>query len=419
VKKSDNTTWEVEHPCPQCGAPVTLAETDRLFACSYCRVRLYLLSGDYFRYYLPPRSAHSKEILFAPYWRFKGLSFFCGGEGVTYRVNDLSYLASQHSFLPRSLGIRPQALKLRFLSPEITARFFPLQLPVKSVMETVERHLHSLDGPAAGGPVSHKAYLGETISLIYSPLFIQGTMFHDGILGKPVAPLPKEFVDDAFAAEELKGCEIKFIPTLCPHCGWDLSGERDSAALFCKNCESVWVASAGGLKPLDFGIVPSKEEGGLHLPFWKMKARVEGLKLQSFADLLRMANVSRLPKEEWKESAFYFWSPAFKAPPELFLRLSQGMTLSQPQGEYEKGLAGASLYPVTFPLGEAEESIKVTISNFAIHKKTLLPRLDGIRIHLDESLLIFLPFVPVGQELIESQTKFCIHKNALRLGRTL
>jgi len=419
VKKSSSRTWEIEHPCPQCGAPVTLEETDRLFACSYCRVRLYLLSKDYFRYYLPPRNSQSKEILFVPYWRFKGLAFFCNRNEVTYRVNDLSYLASQHSFLPRSLGFRPQVFKLRFLSNEIGARFFPLQLPLKSVMGTVERHLHSLDEPGSPGPVFYKAYLGETVSLIYSPLFIQGDMFHDAILGKPVASIPKNFVDDLFPSDQLKDCEIRFVPTLCPHCGWDLSGERDSAVLFCKNCDSAWTASGTGLKPLDFGIIPSKEEGVLHLPFWRMKAHIDGLRLQSFADLLRLANVPRLPKEEWEGLDFYFWSPAFKVPPELFLRLSQGMTISQPQGEFEKEFSKATLYPVTFPLGEAEESIQVTIANFAMNKKTLLQKLNGIHIRLDQSLLVYLPFIPVGQELIESQTKFCIHKNALKLGRTL
>jgi len=419
VKRSNNTTWEIEHPCPQCGAPVTLEETDRLFACSYCRVRLYLLSRDYFRYYLPPRNVPAQETLLVPYWRFKGLSFFCSRESVTYRVNDLSYLASQHSFLPRSLGFRPQVLKLRFLSSEMPAKFFPLQLSVKSLMETVERHLHSLDEPGSAGPVFHKAYLGETVSLIYSPLFVRGNMFHDAILGKPVAPIPKDFVDDLLPSDQLRDCGVRFVPILCPHCGWDLSGERDSVVLFCKNCDSAWTASATGFEPLDFGVIPSKEEGALHLPFWRMKAHIEGLKLQSFADLLRVANVPRLPKAGWEETDFYFWSPAFKAPPDLFLRLNQGMTISQPQGEFEKGFSKVALYPVTFPLGEAEESIKVTIANFAIHKKTVLPKLNGIDIRLDQSLLVYLPFIPVGPEFVEAQTKFCIHRNALRLGRTL
>jgi hypothetical protein len=42
----------IEYQCPQCGAPAILTETDRLFTCQFCRVKSYLLPGDYFRYVL-------------------------------------------------------------------------------------------------------------------------------------------------------------------------------------------------------------------------------------------------------------------------------------------------------------------------------------------------------------------------------
>ncbi len=97
VKKSETLSWKIEHECPQCGGPVTLEETDRLFSCAYCRVRLYLLSRDYFRYSLPASESFSRDILFVPYWRFKGTVFFCTANGIKHTFNDVSSLAS----LPR------------------------------------------------------------------------------------------------------------------------------------------------------------------------------------------------------------------------------------------------------------------------------------------------------------------------------
>ena len=65
----------IDHQCPQCGAPATLEETERLFTCPFCRVKSYLVTRDYFRYMLPHAAPAGKSLVFLPYWRFKG-SFF-------------------------------------------------------------------------------------------------------------------------------------------------------------------------------------------------------------------------------------------------------------------------------------------------------------------------------------------------------
>ena len=44
----------LSHQCPQCGAPVELDETDRIFACPSCQVRLFIHAGGPLRYYLKP-----------------------------------------------------------------------------------------------------------------------------------------------------------------------------------------------------------------------------------------------------------------------------------------------------------------------------------------------------------------------------
>jgi hypothetical protein len=124
-------------------------------------------------------------------------------------------------------------------------------------------------------------------------------------------------------------------------------------------------------------------------------------------------------KEEEEGFDLYFWSPAFKVPPELFLKLTQGMTISQPREEFERSIPWSSLYPVTLPVSEAAETIKITIANFAIDKKTIFPKINEINIHLNESLLVYLPFTPSGIDFIEPHTQLCIHKNYLKLGRNL
>jgi ribosomal protein S27AE len=419
VKRSEVSTWKIEQECPQCGGPVILEETDRLFLCSYCRVRLYLLTQDYFRYYLPPSGSFSKDVILAPYWRFKGIVFFCKASGIKHTINDVSSLASSHTFLPGSLGFRPQTLRLKFLSSNVEARIFQRQVPLKKVIEKIERRSDLLEDGQTPGPIFHEAFIGESISLIYSPLFIQGDMFHDAVLGKPVASIPNDFVDDLLPLDQGKDWQVTFVSTLCPQCGWDLLGERDSVVLFCKHCDSVWEASERGLKEVDFGMIPTKEAHAFHLPFWRMETAIQGLELQSYAELLRMANVPVVMKREWEESGFYFWAPAFKVPPVPFLRSTQALTLSEPKEEFERNLPGPPLYPANFPSNEAAESIKVTIANIAADKMTILPKLSEIDIQIRRYHLIFLPFILVGNEFVQSRTRFCIHKNVLNLGRNL
>lgn len=419
VKNSETNSWEIEHPCPQCGAPVTLKETDRLLSCSFCKVRLYLLSQDYFKYYLPPSESFSKNVLFVPYWRFKGVTFFWKNDGVKYKASDLSSLASPYTFLPPSLGVRPQTLKLKFLSSKIEAKFFQSQVPLKMIIENVERRWSLLDDSSVGSPVFHTSLMSETVSMIYSPVFIQGDAFHDGILGKPIVSVPKDFVDDLLPGGQENGLEIKFMPTLCPNCGWDLLGERDSVLLFCKHCESVWEASENGLNPVDFGMITSREDHAFYLPFWRMGVSIKELQIDSYADLLRMANVPKVMKKEWEQLNFYFWAPAFKLPPEPFLRSTQALTLSEPQDEFERNLPGSPLYSANFPSHRAADSIKITIANIAVHRMEIFPKLSQMDIKVNKFHLIFLPFTLMGSEFVQSQTQFCIHQNALKLGQNL
>jgi hypothetical protein len=347
------------------------------------------------------------------------MAFFCKDDSLGRRIIDVSSLALRHTLLPHSLGVRPQALKLRFISPEMKAMFFKPHVPLDTIIQNIGMQLPPLNDSVSIGPFDYKAFIGETASLIYSPIFIHQDIAHDGILGKPLASIPRDFADGLLSFDQQKDWQIKFVSTLCPNCGWDLLGERDSVALFCRNCNSAWKASQAGLEELDFGMIPSKEDNLLYIPFWRMSVRIEGPKTRSYADLIKFANAPKVMKEEEERADLDFWSPAFKVPPEPFLRLSQGMTISQPREEFKKSLPRSPLYPVTLPVSEAAESIKITIANFAIDKKKIIPKLNEINIHLNESLLVYLPFTSSGIDFIDPHTRLCIHKNYLKLGRNL
>lgn len=333
-------------------------------------------------------------------------------------MNDASLRAIPHPFLPRNLGFRPQALKLKFAGPEIGGKFFKPQLPLQEFTKFVGRGGPSADRSSASESV-FRAFIGETISLIYSPIFADGNQFHDAILGEPIAPIPDHFLDDVPSIDLAEDWQLQFVSTLCPHCGWDLAGERDSAVLLCQNCESAWEASPKGLNPVNVGTIPAGKDGIAYLPFWKMKVKMEGIALRSYADLLRAANAPIVTKRAWEEEDACFWAPAFKVAPEIFLRLAHGLTLFHFEEDIEKRLPEKTLSPVTLPANEAMESIKVTLAHVAVEKRSILPRLEDTVVRLLEQSLVYLPFSSTGIEFVQCQTQCCIQKSHLRFGRSL
>ena len=107
----------VKQECPQCGGPVELDETDRILQCPYCDVKSFLFSEGPFRFVLP-HQAQNKKILYVPYLRFRGVVYACQARRVNYRIMDITRLAVPIKRFPISLGLRPQAMKMRFVIQE-------------------------------------------------------------------------------------------------------------------------------------------------------------------------------------------------------------------------------------------------------------------------------------------------------------
>ncbi len=412
---------EIEHQCPQCGAPVTFEEAERLFTCSFCRVKLYLSTVDYFRYYFHPSEQAGKEIIFIPYWRFRGMQFSCKAYTIEPRIVDTSFLASNYKFMPLSLGLRAQTLKLRVATFKEDMKFLRPSLSSRNFISKIENNALFEDTKGMEDVSFHNACIGEVISLIYSPVFIEHDTVFDAILNRPIAKQIGERINVDFSFEKKQDWGIRFISTLCPNCGWDMIAEKESCILICTNCNSLWQAYGETLQRIAFGIINEKDGKNdmVYLPFWRMKAKITGVDLQSYADLVRFANLPKVIKAGWEEIDIYFWSPAFKVQPALFLRLAQQLSISQPDAIIDMNLPKMSLYPITLPVTEAKESIKITLANIAVKKKDIFPGLKEIKSELTESLLVFLPFFSTINDFVQPHLRLSIQKNALRSGKNI
>jgi len=243
--------WRIENQCPQCGADTCLEETQRLFTCPFCRVKLFITVDDYFRYFLSPTAPGTEEAIFVPYWRLKGMFFSYDGASVHTGLVDVSHNAAMLDFLPSSLGLRSQTLRLRFVSPEIRGSFIEPACSPGDILSTIEDPFNP-ETPL----LSEKTFVGESVSMIFSPIYVKDRAAYDGILREKMAVLP-EAVSGALIGNrgKAKGT-MSFIPSLCPDCGWDMDGDPESVVLTCGNCRSAWGASRKGFEKVPCSFLP-------------------------------------------------------------------------------------------------------------------------------------------------------------------
>ena len=152
-------------------------------------------------------------------------------------------------------------------------------------------------------------------------------------------------------------------------------------------------------------------------PLLADEARVsKGLDLASWADLIRIANLPKAITPAFAAEPLYFWSPAFKVNPALYARWSRQMTVFRPVGDETDRLPDLPLHPVTLPLAEASDGIVINLAQMIMDKRALYPRLDSLRVTLEESRLEYHPFVSNRNELLHARLRVAIDRTALAYG---
>ena len=401
----NGSNWQIQHQCPQCGAPVILEETDRILSCAFCRTRLLIVSPGPFHYYIPAPAA--AESVYIPYWRLRGLAYQLKPLDITDTYIDTNRRALPLPELPASLGVRPQAMKIKFLSREIPGVFLQPRLTAEDVLP---------QAAVLAGSTARNVFIGEVVSLIYSPMTVKGNALCDDF--RPGQAISWTEVEQGRypALASAAWARTEFLPTLCPACGWDLQGSRDTLAFTCGNCQSVWTCSGAALERTPFITIGGVSNDPHYLPFWRLKVRFEGIALESLADLARLANLPRTITPEMEKRPVYFWSPAFKVNPALFMRWTRQVTVFQPEPDYTENLPHQNIYPVTLTAPEALESVPVTLANIVTDKRAFFAALPRLKLHAVETLLVYQPFAASRRELIHETMKVVIDRKALGFG---
>jgi DNA-directed RNA polymerase subunit RPC12/RpoP len=402
----------VEFQCSQCGAPASIAETTRLFRCRFCGVKTYLVPRKVFHYVLHSRAPENKDVVYFPYYWFRGVLFVClPSYSVHGEVIDEILQASPSDYFPLNLGFKTQVTKVRFMGPGIKARIFPPTIPFEESGEYLKAHFEEY---------YYSEFIGS-LDLIYAPFYLHDQTVYDGISNKRVDQfwdepiiLDQELIS-ALPPVDSPQLNVKFLTTLCPQCGWDMDCAPNSYLIACTNCSSFWKPGWNGFKRLGVGHLPGDAAGtALFLPFWRVRPEITGIQLNSHQDLIKAANLTRFVEEEHAHTAFYFWIPAFKIDSRRYLQIAKRVTISQPQEKPLRELPKKAVaYPVTLPISEALKGLKSVLADFVGYPEIYYPKLEEIEIVPKRLALVYIPFQMSGSEFIHPRYKVQVSKTTL------
>ena len=414
----------ITQPCPSCGAEIRINENSRLIRCEFCEVKNYRIHQRLPRYVLPaklPPHIDYSQLLYVPYLRFKGSIYFCQGDRVRHKLIDTTRVGHSIQHLPISLGLRPQAMAIAPVTEQLQGRFVPQDVKGETIL-TEAAKLTTLFDKDKKSIVQHRAFIGETVSRIYLPIYESKGRMIDGIthnqLGNASSnPKTKRMLDFD------KNWEPRFLSTICPGCGDDLQGEMNSLVLHCENCNATWLEEKGRFVRVKHQVMPTNSRDVQYLPFWHLHvegSEGRGISLSSFADFIQLTNQPVVVNARHREHALAFLIPAFKLNPEAFLHTARNVTLLQhslPQSSATLKVKNGLRYPATLPYSEAIQALKTVIAASAVNARRIMQLLPGLQFSVKGIYLQYIPFKPSCHDWIEENTGFSISSAALRFGR--
>jgi hypothetical protein len=91
----------------------------------------------------------------------------------------------------------------------------------------------------------------------------------------------------------------------------------------------------------------------------------------------------------------------------------------QPGDETHDRLEHLVLHPVTLPLREAAESIKLSLALIAAKRNDVYPDLARVKIAVHGYEIVYIPFTQTAHELVHKGLCLAIGRNALHFGRSI
>jgi len=395
---------------------VHLEETGHVLDCPFCRVKHLVVCKPLPTCLIPPRDpAEPNSLYYLPYWRFKGMAFGSRDCETAHRLIDTTAVALQEMSLPYSLGFRTQTQSMHFLTHGAKGHFLVPEIPRKQIVGRISSKFLGMS------PLDHtcqfQVQVGEVLSLIYAPLIIQNNAIVNGISGKRLSGIQAASLMNRKARSA--GDTIQFVPALCPHCGFGLSGEQDSLVQRCDNCHNLWYMKKESFARIKAKFFGNASEESLYLPFWRFYVTTRALKSKHFPDLIRQTQLIRSAGKASQETSLLLHIPAFSIRPDLFLRLARQTSCHMPERAELSRFPRGTYHPVTISAGQGFQAIAPLLSDMSKDKQRFAELIGRERLTPKGVALSYIAFEPGRMEVVQREMGCAVQRSALRFGRLI
>ena len=398
--------YTVSYSCPQCGGSVPLKELDRLLRCPFCKVRLFVFIHPHPIFFVPPPPNVSEEsLIFVPYWRFRGIIFNLSKNRVLYCFADSTSLALKNNLLPSTLGIRPQAVRLKIYTKANKGLFIRPEISLNEFMQSFREHVPIWDKNSQ--KLKEQLFIGETLSLIFFPFHISGNLLYDPFSNKPLTSVS----EGNYTSKPLFNPPEKWInfhATICPHCGGDMEATSNSVVARCTNCENWWELTSRSFHSVETFKIPTRGFiPKLWVPFWKLEFTCKNPDIKTIEQLFSYLGTppKKLNMPDLPPTCLI---PAFRMIPKHFLRLSRVLTNIQFDIPCESSFTSTHCLFPTLPAVEAFQFIPALLASLCTRKDIRIFDIAQIKYAFTKKSLIFIPMEKTGVEWVQPQHLFSI-----------
>lgn len=465
--------------CPQCGADLSYEEEATVVRCGYCGSQLRLTGrSGVIRTYIKPRddvgrmkaaigtavragaSRHdgkppkvlisAKQLLFAPYWRIKGMAckLVLGKDlrgaktkEIKTRLLDHTFPAfSCFSFGLESLGVRPSATDLSYFD-HVSMSKTGSTLNLNTTYEDAAKAAAGLSQVCLDeGEIqpNHEQtrLIEERFSVIYFPFWVinlaMGTdrqiLILDAVANTLTRSLSIELWQEMIAKAALQPAkvsfsQVQFIAFKCPNCGWDLPLGRHDIVHVCGSCGRAWTDTVNRLSQMKFevALAPSGvDQDCIYLPFWVFEIQISdndttlstAEELDSFFGL----SPTRVVKQK-NQQAIRFYVPASSIR-NATARVKLATTFTQRQPIYqcmpEESISQYKLSGVSLSSKTAFEMAEIILwSLVPTHNRQKQKFVQQAKLSCVATKLLWWPFQEQGLFLRDAICSFGIQKGTV------
>jgi len=105
--------------------------------------------------------------------------------------------------------------------------------------------------------------------------------------------------------------------------------------------------------------------------------------------------------------------------PRTFLNLVKNTTLSQPGPKASSKLPKGALHPVSLPVSEALETLKINMAGFIKRPRDLLSKLDAMDVAPLSYILVYIPFRQGHHDYVNPDLHLSVNRTQLYLAKNL